>query len=261
MLEYIVLGLIQGLTEFIPISSSGHLIIAQNFFAGASDHLFLEFINVGTTLALIIFFRKKIVEITRDIFINKRYKLAINIMITALPAGAIGFALSSFIEKTSFFGSLITVAVSMLTVGLVMIFIDKLARKPYVEEGAKLSASKAFAIGLAQILALIPGVSRSGSTIIAGRLVGMNPASSAEYSFLASIPIMLGVSLKIFMTDRDYLMANLGTLVVSNIAAFIAGMLAIGFLLKYLAHNNLAIFGWYRVALASVLGLVILLQL
>lgn len=260
IVETLSLGLIQGLTEFIPISSSGHLVIAQNFFAGASDHLFLEFINLGTILALIVFFRKKIIDITRDVFERKKYRLAVNILITAIPAGVVGFLLSGFIEKSSFFGSLVTVTVSMVLVGLIMILLEKLTKPPNIDNGEKLSRSKALAIGLVQVFALIPGVSRSGSTIIAGRLAGMNLAASAEYSFLASIPIMMGVTLKIFMTDQAYLIANFGTLMISNLAAFVAGMFAIGFLMKYLATHSLAVFGWYRLGLATVLTVVILLQ-
>jgi undecaprenyl-diphosphatase len=96
-LEAIILGLIQGLTEFIPISSSGHLVIAQTFLSGASEHLFLEFINIGTMLALIVFFRSRIIDILRDVFVKKNYRLARNIVITSLPAGIVGFFLADFI--------------------------------------------------------------------------------------------------------------------------------------------------------------------
>lgn len=87
--EIIILGIIQGLTEFVPISSSGHLVIAQNFLSGASDHLYLEFINIGTFVALLVYFRKRIIDIARGVVLNKKYKLALNILITALPAGII----------------------------------------------------------------------------------------------------------------------------------------------------------------------------
>ena len=96
-LEAVILGLIQGLTEFIPISSSGHLVIAQTFMTGASDHLFLEFINIGTMLALLVFFRKKVWKILVDVFKNKNYQLARNIILTAIPAGLVGFLLAGFI--------------------------------------------------------------------------------------------------------------------------------------------------------------------
>jgi len=260
-LQAIILGLIQGLTEFIPISSSGHLVIAQTFLSGASDHLLLEFINIGTLLALLVFFRKRIIGIIKDIFVNRQYKLARNIIITSVPAGVVGFLLADFIEATpSFFGSAVVVAVTLAVVGIVMIVLEKLPHASPVEDGEKLSGWRAFAIGAAQMMALIPGVSRSGSTIIAGRLSGLTPAAAAEYSFLASLPIMIGVTIKIFVTDSDYLLANLGVLAVSNLFAFISGLLAVGFLLRYLAKHSLAVFGWYRVGLAAVLTVILLVQ-
>lgn len=259
-LEAIILGLIQGLTEFIPISSSGHLVIAQTFMSGASDHLFLEFINIGTMLALFVFFRKRIWEILQDIFINKKYKLAINIIITVLPAGLLGFFLSDFIGSTAFFSSAVVVVFTLAIVGIVMVLVEKLPKLSAVKDGEALTKSRAFIIGLAQAVALIPGVSRSGSTILAGRFMGLKPAEAAEYSFLASLPIMVGVTLKVLVSDTDYLMANAGTLFVSNLAAFIAGLFAVGFLMQYLSKHSLAIFGWYRIVLAIILAVILLIQ-
>lgn len=114
ILESIILGLIQGLTEFIPISSSGHLVIAQYFLSGASDHLFLEWINIGTMVALIVFFRRRIVAILKDIFIGRQYRLARNILVTILPAGLIGFFAADYINSTAFFGSVYVVIVMLL---------------------------------------------------------------------------------------------------------------------------------------------------
>jgi undecaprenyl-diphosphatase len=259
-LEALILGLIQGLTEFIPISSSGHLVIAQTFLSGASDHLFLEFINIGTMLALFVFFRKRIWNILRDIFVNKKFKLAINIIITVLPAGLLGFLLADFIGSTAFFSSAVVVVFTLAIVGIVMVVVEKLPKLTPVENGESLPKSRALIIGLAQALALIPGVSRSGSTILAGRFMGLKPAEAAEYSFLASLPIMLGVTLKVLVGDTDYLIANAGTLFISNLAAFIAGIFAVGFLMQYLSKHSLAIFGWYRIALAAVLAIVLLVQ-
>lgn len=260
IIENIILGLIQGLTEFIPISSSGHLVVAQNFFSGASDHLFLEFINIGTLLALLIYFRVRILAAAKDVLVNRNYRLAANILITAIPAGVVGLVFADFIKENGFFGSITTVIVSLVVVGIVMIAIDKIAARPQIDDGEKLSSGRALLIGLVQILALIPGVSRSGSTIVAGRLAGLTSAAAAEYSFLVSIPIMMGVTLKLFMTDQTYLATNFGLVVVSNLAAFVAGLFAVSFLMKYLTKHGLAIFGWYRLGLAAVLTLVLLVQ-
>jgi undecaprenyl-diphosphatase len=260
-LTAIILGLIQGLTEFIPISSSGHLVIAQTFISGASDHLFLEFINIGTFLALVVFFRKRIMGIFKDIFVERNFRLARNIVITSVPAGLVGFFLADFIGATpQFFGSAVVVMITLAAVGIIMVVLEKLPKASPVKDGENLSSWRAFAIGLAQMVALIPGVSRSGATIIAGRLSGLKPAEAAEYSFLASLPIMLGVTIKTFVGDNAYLIENLATLAIGNLVAFVSGLFAVGFLMRYLANHSLAIFGWYRIGLAVVLGAVLLLQ-
>lgn len=260
IIEMIVLGFTQGLTEFIPVSSSGHLVIVQKMFSGESSHLFLEFINIGTVLALVTYFWRKILAICRDVVVNKNFALARNILVTSIPAGAVGYFLSDFIESSTFFSSLVVVMVTLALVGGVMIVLEKLPKASARKDGEALSPWRALAIGAAQVLALIPGVSRSGSTIIAGRLAGLSPAASAEYSFLASLPIMLGVTLKVFISpdDRAYFFDNLSMLLVTNTVAFISGILAIGFLLRYLSHHSLAVFGWYRIGLASVLAVLLL---
>ena len=252
-LESIILGIVQGLTEFIPVSSSGHLVVTQIFFSGASSHLFIQFLDLGTTLALLIFFRKKIVQIAKDVFVHRRFNLARNVLLTAIPAAFIGFMLAGFIETSPFFGSMIVVATGMTVVGFIMIILEKLPRKASVETAEKLPWQRALVIGFVQVLALIPGVSRSGSTIIAGRLSGLNAEQAAEYSFLVSLPIMLGVSAKVLIGNGDYLAANLMPVLLSNVAAFVAGMVAIGFLLGYLSKHSLAVFGWYRVIVGSIL--------
>jgi len=262
IIEAIVLGLIQGLTEFIPVSSSGHLVIAQTLFSGASNHLFLEWINIGTFLALLVYFRQRIIAILTDIIRYKKYTLARNILITAIPAGIVGLVFADFIAGTLFFNSAITAVWTLALVGIAMIMLDRLPKASMVASGDKLSKTRALTIGLAQILALIPGVSRSGSTIIAGRLMGLKAAEAAEYSFLASLPIMGGVVLKLLVssTDRQYFIDNAAMLTLSNVCAFISGLLAVGFLMRYLSRHGLAVFGWYRVGLAGVLALILLVQ-
>lgn len=260
ILETIILGLIQGLTEFIPVSSSGHLVIAQSFLSGASDHLYLEFINIGTMLALFIYFRHKIIGIFKDVFIGRNFTLARNIIITSLPAGIVGFMLSDFIGSSAFFGSAVVVVVTLFVVGVIMVVLDRLPKASKVANGEKLSPLRALAIGIAQTVALIPGVSRSGATIIAGRLSGLESKQAAEYSFLASLPVMMGVTLKVLVEDQAYLMDNLGLLVAGNLAALISGLLAVGFLMGYLSKHGLAAFGWYRIGLAAVLTVILLVQ-
>jgi undecaprenyl-diphosphatase len=262
IIETVTLGLTQGLTEFIPISSSGHLVIVQQLFSSASDHTFLEFINIGTLLALLVYFWKRIVAICQDVFVKKNYILARNILITAIPAGGVGFFLSDFIDASPFFGSLVVVTCTLAIVGVIMVVVEKLPKASPVENGEELSPLRAFIIGIVQMFALIPGVSRSGSTIITGRLMGLNSAAAAEYSFLASLPIMIGVTLKVFVksSDRAYFFDHLPMLALSNLVAFVSGLIAVGFLMRYLAHHSLAVFGWYRIGLAAVLAVVLLVQ-
>lgn len=258
--DSIVLGLIQGLTEFIPISSSGHLVIAQNFLAGASNHLFLEWINIGTMLALIAYFWRRIVSIAVDITKRRKYRLARNILLTSIPAGIVGYLSADFIESNEFFGSVVVVAVMLALVGFVMIILEKLPKASPKKNGEALTMPRALMIGIAQMIALIPGTSRSGSTIIMGRLMGLSAKEAAEYSFLASLPIMMGVTLKVFLQNQSYLMDNLGPLLIGNVTAFVSGLVAVGFLMRYLSRHSLAVFGWYRLALAAVITLVILVQ-
>lgn len=262
IIESTILGLVQGLTEFIPVSSSGHLEITQQIIGNRSMdfHLFLELINFGTLLALLIFYRKRIFKILTDVFVKKDFKMATNLLITSIPAGLIGFLMAKIIEQQAFFSSLNVIAFAMGFVGVIMIFIDKLPKLSNLKTENDLSKSRALIIGLAQTFALIPGVSRSGSTIIAGRLMGLSSKNAANYSFTASIPIMVGVCLKslISSSSRAYLSSNMGLIVFSNIVAFISGMLALKFVMKFFANqNSIKIFGLYRAILATIILVII----
>lgn len=261
IVESIVLGIIQGLTEFIPVSSSGHEVLLEHFF-GAKDHLFLEFINIGTVVALLIYFWPKIFDLLEEVIFRHNWRLARNILISAVPAGVVGLLFATTIEESSFFSNAWVVSIMMLAVGAIMIRLEKLPRLNDAKDGEHLTKKRALSIGLAQVVALIPGTSRSGSTIVAGRLAGLGPAEAAEYSFLLSIPIMLGVIAKLFLksSDRAYFVANLPSVLISNFFAFVSGLMAVGFLMRYLSKHDLAAFGWYRVGLAVVVMGLLLLQ-
>lgn len=267
LLEAIILGIVQGLTEFIPVSSSGHLVIAEQIMnAGGTEsfHLFLQFINLGTLLALLVFYRKKIWEICVDIFKYHNWKLARNVVLTAIPAGLVGLLLSRAIEESAWLETLLSVSIAMAVIGVFMVIVDWLPKLSKIKDGEHLSPWRALTIGVVQILALIPGVSRSGSTILAGRVMGLDSKEAANYSFLASIPIMGAVMLKTFLSssDRAYFTDNLGTMVVGNIVAFAFGMLALQFVIKFLSKDgNLQKFGYYRIGLASIILIVLLATL
>lgn len=253
-----ILGLLQGLTEFIPVSSSGHLVIAQHFLGVQHSATFDVLVNLGTFLALVVYFRKRIWELTMRLFKHRDIRLARNLIISAIPVGVAGFFFKDFFES-AVIQSPWVVVVTLAVIGAVMIVLDKLPRASQ-RTPEDLNPQRAGAIGLAQMLALIPGVSRSGSTIIAGRLAGLSYAQAAEYSFLLSIPVMFGVVLiGFFGSDgREFIANNFGVWAISNIAAFASGLFAVGFMLRFLAKNNLVGFGLYRICLA-ILVLVVLL--
>ena len=257
ILESTVLGLVQGITEFIPVSSSGHLEITQRILGAggrAEDfHFFLELINFGTLFALLFYYRQTIWEILQRVFVKKDYKLALNILITSIPAGIIGLVLSKVIEKLPFFSSLTTIGFAMGFVGLIMIFVNKLPHLSKLKDENELTPGRALAIGLAQTFALIPGVSRSGSTIITGRVMGLDSKSAAKYSFLASLPIMIAVCGKSLLSSssRAYITSNLGMLLLSNLVAFISGLIALQIVMKYFKkEKSIPSFGVYRVILS-----------
>ena len=252
--EIIILGLVQGFTEFIPVSSSGHLVLTQALFGHPSDHLLIESLDIGTVLALIIYFWPKLMDLAREVFVDRNLRLLRNILLTALPAGLVGLALANFIEENSFFGMPLVIAAGLIVVGILMVVLEKLPKLSATKDGEALPAGRAVTIGLAQVFALIPGVSRSGSTIVTGRLMGLNAEKAAEFSFMVSIPIMLGLIAKLFLkeSDRMYLIANSEAILIGNIAAFISGLIAVGFLMRFLSKHTLAGFGWYRIGLGTL---------
>ncbi len=260
--ESLVLGIVQGLTEFIPVSSSGHLVLTQSLFSKNIDHLFIQALDIGTTIALIIYFWPRLMDLYMQVTKKRDYRLLRNIVITCIPAGLLGLLLADFIEQSKILLSPLVVALMLAAVGFLMIVVDKLPKKSKKASGGDLSPKRALAVGLAQSFALIPGVSRSGSTIIASRVMGLDSRAAAEYSFMVSIPIMLGLIAKLLLkeSDRAYLIQHFDTVLVGNIAAFISAIIAIRFMLNYLSNHGLSLFGWYRVALASVVIIVLLLQ-
>jgi undecaprenyl-diphosphatase len=257
IIESLTLGTVQGITEFIPVSSSGHLVLAQELFRHKPDHLFIQTLDIGTTIALLIYFWPRIKKIAWQITRENDYRLARNILITCLPAGVLGLVLANLIENSPLLLNPAMVAAMLGIVGVLMIVTEWLPHLSPQKDGQALSWRRALVIGSAQAFALIPGVSRSGSTIIASRFMGLSAARAAEYSFMVAIPIMVGLISKLFIkpSDRTYILSHLEPVLLGNIAAFISGFIAIRFMLRYLERHSLAVFGWYRVIISlAVLG-------
>lgn len=258
----IVLGIVQGLTEFWPVSSSGHLVIAHEVFDFnfVDDLGFDVALHLGTLVALLVFFwRDVITYIVAFIksFANWNLKndtsqrLAWYIAVGTIPAAVVGFFIADIAE--TMFRNVVLVACLLIGVGALFIIFERVFRSQGNLE--KLSWSSAMIIAFAQVLALVPGVSRSGSTILAGLSQGLSRASAARFSFLLSIPIVLGAGLKkifdvyqIGLSGSEWL-----TMFIGFLAASIIGYIAIKVLLKYLERHPLNIFAYYRFGLGVVI--------
>lgn len=259
IVEGIILGAVQGLTEFIPVSSSGHLVVGQHFLGLPTLPVFDMLINFGTFLALVVYFRKRLWGIAVRLVTHHDIRLGRNLLISALPVLIAGALLKHVIENPLIQNAWVVV-VTLVAVGIIMVVLERLPRASTLTAHEDLTPKRALAIGLAQMCALIPGVSRSGSTIIAGRLTGLGYAQAAEYSFLLSIPVMFAVVMMGFLghDGQQFIQQNFVLWLTSNIAAFICGMLAVGFMIRFLGKGNLVGFGWYRIILAGIVAVMLL---
>lgn len=253
--ESIIYGIIQGVTEFIPVSSSGHLELLNELtdFNGSFENDVL--INIGTLVALIFFFRKRIWWAIQDIWNGKDEFLWLWIIISTMPAAAVGYFFIDFFRGDSL-RNINTVIVMLAVVGAGMVILDKLFKK----EGRKVvNVSDATLVGIAQVLSFIPGTSRSGSTILAGRASGLSYTSAVEYSFLVGIPIIGGAIMRILLTDeaRFFISDNTDAFIVGNITSFIVGLIAISAMVSLTKKVGLKYFGYYRLILAGVLLLIV----
>ena len=260
-LQAAILGMVQGLTEFLPISSSGHLVLVPWLFGWPEHSLaFDAALHLGTSVALIGYFWRDWLELIRGVLAGlrdpaarreRRWRLAWLLVLGSLPAGLVGLLFESAIERLVREPWL--VAVLLIAFGLLMLAADRAAaRRRGIDD---VGLADALLVGLAQVLALAPGVSRSGITITAGLLLGLDRPAAARFSFLLSAPITLAAAL--YSTRRLFgpqaQAAEAGpTLLVGIASAAIFGILAIGFLLRYLQRNNLTTFVWYRVAVGLV---------
>lgn len=261
IVEAIILGLVQGLTEFIPVSSSGHLLLLHRVFGVTENGLGFDVaLHIGTLAALLVFFYQDGLELLQSI--TKRgpkSRLAWLIIIATIPAVVAGFLLQNAAETS--FRSAKLVAITLGLMGLVMLLAEYVGRRNKTIPVEKISLKQGSFIGLIQAVALIPGISRSGSTISAGLFAGLDRVTATRFSFLLSIPITFGAILK-FTFDGDTLKQvgqQTDLFIVGIITAFFSGLFAIRFLIRYLSKHGLHIFAYYRLALAaSILVLVLL---
>jgi len=245
MIKEIILAIVQGITEFLPVSSSGHLALLQNYFGEVNLSLDI-ILHFATLLSILVYFRKDIISILQDFLTLKtkseNFKLAIFIIIATIPAGIAGFFFREIIEKT--FSNLGLIALGFVISGMFLFTASlKKGDKP-------LNIKNTFIIGLAQALALTPGISRSGSTVSAGMLLGIKREKAIRFSFLLAIPAIIGATI----LGADNLIFNY-SLIIPFALCFLVGLGSIHIFLKQIKTSNFKILAYYCWILALIIFL------
>ena len=264
MFKIILLAIIQGVSEFLPISSSAHLIIFRDVFSIGSDIITSDIeltfdiaLHFGTALAIVCMFFKDFLNMFLGVFNKNREdgKLFWFIIVATIPAAVVGFLFEDIIEniiRTKYF----VVSLALILMGIIIYLADKYSSN---EKNLKsITIVDSFLIGCSQVFALIPGFSRSGTTIATSRLLKINREDATKFSFYLSAPIVIGaVVLQLFKIDYVIIRANLSIFLIGILSSFIVGLFSINFLLKYIKKNDFKIFMWYRL----ILGIFVILYL
>jgi len=253
-LEAIILAIIEGLTEFLPVSSTGHMIIASTFMGIASDDfvkLFTVAIQFGAILSVVLVYFKKFFQ---------SWTFYMKLFVAFVPTGIIGLLLKSKVD--ALLENVWVVAVSLLLGGVVLLFVDKFFAKNEEEGLDEVDYKTGFIIGTIQSIAMIPGVSRSAATIIGGLSQKLTRKTAAEFSFFLAVPTMFAATAKSIWDEKELLLKSSNNemvlLIVGNIIAFIVAYIAIRSFISYLSKNGFKIFGYYRIVLGSILILLML---
>lgn len=263
LFKIFIVSIIEGVTEWLPISSTGHMLLFDEFaklnFSSEFKSVFMVVVQLGAIMAVIFTYWSSLNPF--DKHKNRREKrntieLWKKILIGAVPAGVMGILFNNFIEK--YFENMWVISAMLIVYGILFIIIEQFRKnkniKPEIESFEEMTYLDALKIGGYQILALIPGTSRSGSTIIGGLLTGVSRKIAVEFSFFMGIPIMLGSSaLKIIKYGFKYSTAEIFYLLIALILTFIVSMFVIKSLVNYLKNNDFRIFGWYRISLAILI--------
>ncbi|GGH57417.1 undecaprenyl-diphosphate phosphatase [Rothia aerolata] len=258
-IQAIILGLVQGLTEFLPVSSSGHIRIVSQFLPNSEDPgaAFTAITQLGTETAVLVFFWRDIVRIIKNWFgsltgrVDKKdpdARMGWFIILGSLPIGILGLLLENYIDST--FRSLWIVATMLIVFAIFIAIADKVGKEQ--RELKDLNIKHGIIYGFAQAMALIPGVSRSGGTIMAGLLMGYTREAAARYSFLLAIPAVFASGLYKLadsLSEGFTGYYGLGSTVLATAVAFVSGYIIIGWFLKYVSNNSYSLFVWYRIAL------------
>lgn len=261
ILKAVLLGIVQGITEWLPVSSTGHMILVDEFvklnFSPTFISTFLVVIQFGSILAVLLIFFKKLNPFdSSKSKVEKKETLSLwaKVIVAVIPSGIIGILFEEDIDRL-FFNST-TVALALIIYGVIMIVIENRNKKPAISDFSQVSFKLALGIGLFQCLALIPGTSRSGSTIIGATLLGASRYVAAEFSFFLAIPTMLGASL-LKLLKAGFVFSGFEWLVlgVGSVVAFVVSVIVIKFFMDYIKKHDFKAFGYYRI----VLGIIVLL--
>ncbi|MEP5728575.1 MAG: undecaprenyl-diphosphate phosphatase [Sulfitobacter sp.] len=247
------LGLLEGLTEFIPVSSTGHLLLAGHFLGFESaGNAFEVVIQLGAVLAILTVYASKLWAVFSSAPHDPQARRFIwSVLVAFLPAVAIGVLAHDFI-KTVLFETPMLIAVMLIVGGVILLVVDRIAPEPKYDDATGFPISMALKIGFIQCLAMIPGTSRSGSTIVGALLLGASKRAAAEFSFFLSMPTMAGAFAYDLYKNRDVLdAAALGEIAVGFVFAFIAAVLVVRWLLGYVSKHGYALFGWWRIVIGG----------
>jgi undecaprenyl-diphosphatase len=254
--QALILGIVEGLTEFLPISSTGHQIIVadQLGFSGDRFKAFNIIIQLGAILAVVWEYRRKILEVVVGLPSQQpARRFTLNLLIAFMPAVVLGVLFADLIHEYLF--NPITVAAALVVGGVIMLWAERRVHEIRAESVDEMRWSDALKVGLAQCLAMIPGTSRSGATIIGGLFFGLSRKTATEFSFFLAMPTMVGAAVYSGYKYRDLFQpADLLVFVIGFITSFIFAMLAVRALLKFIGNHSYALFAWYRI----VFGLLIL---
>jgi undecaprenyl-diphosphatase len=257
LLDAVILGLVEGVTEFIPVSSTGHLIIAGEWLGqtDARAKTFDIFIQLGAILAIVWLYRGRLITALLAARTEPRSRrFFLNLMIAFLPAATVGFLIHDWIKARLFNPAV--VAVALVVGGVVILLVERWKPPTRVAEVGDLTPGTALGIGLAQVLSLVPGTSRSGATIIGGYALGLSRTAATEFSFFLAIPVMVAATLYDLLKSWSSLSpADVPFFAVGFLVAFGSALIVVKGFLSYVSRHSFAVFAWYRI----IFGLLLLL--
>ena len=258
LIDIIILGIVEGVTEFLPVSSTGHLILAGTLLGFDQDKwkVFNVAIQLGAILAIVVLYWRTFATVLRGLVARDPASLRFvrNVLLAFLPAGVIGFALHKQVE--ALLGHAEVVAVALIVGGIAILIIERLAKRPTVHGVAAIPVPTALGVGFAQCLAMIPGVSRSGATIMGALALGVERRTAAEFSFFLAIPTMLGATVLELFKNRALIDAGqIHDIAIGFVVAFAVALVVVRAFVGVISRYGFAPFAWYRIA-AGIAALV-----